>query len=133
VLIVGEAPNRSGKTGLAGKRMADLGTVGLPRKNLLQEWPGSEGKGSAFPMALAVPAAMKLWSRTPLRVPMLFVGTRVAAAFGLRDRAEYEFLWWREYRGRRVAVMPHPSGIVLWWNDPANVEAAGEFFRELVS
>lgn len=31
----------------------------------------------------------------------------------------------------RVAVVPHPSGVNRWWNEPANVEAAGRFLREL--
>ena len=29
-----------------------------------------------------------------------------------------------------AAVIPHPSGIVLWWNDPENRKRAGMFLRE---
>ncbi len=29
-------------------------------------------------------------------------------------------------------VMPHPSGIVRWYNDPTNVARASRFLRRLV-
>lgn len=137
-LIVGEAPNRAGQgrrpnTTLTGGRIARLHPRAneVPRTNILREWPGPQGKGSAFPLEIAGPAAMRLWRRKPLRVPFLVIGTRAAAAFGIR-RQDYEYLEWFEHRGRLVAVCPHPSGIVLWWNDPANVVRAGRFFREMI-
>jgi hypothetical protein len=157
-LLVGEAPNRAGQgrranTTLTGGRIARLHprAGGLARTNLLRAWPGPQGKGSAFPLDLARPAASRLLARTPAGVPLLLVGTRVAAAFGLA-RQDYEYLEWmtrsfvRSPKGcigvepweaprhapREVAVLPHPSGIVLWWNDPENVEAALEFFARLL-
>lgn len=58
-------------------------------------------------------------------------GKRAASAFGLR-RVE-----WLEPvelgRGERLAVVfPHPSGVVLWWNDPRNVAAASRCLRRLL-
>jgi hypothetical protein len=138
VLIVGEAPNRKGQgkrpnTTLTGGRIAKLHPRAntLPRTNILRQWPGAQGKGSAFPLGVARPAAARLWRRKPLRVSFLVIGTRAAAAFGIR-RAEYEYLTWFEHRGRLVAVCPHPSGIVLWWNEQENRDRAVAFFRDLL-
>lgn len=142
-LIVGEAPNRSGQgkranTTFTGGRIAKMHPLAneLPRTNLLREWPGSQGKGSAFPLELAKPAAARLLRRVPSRVPLLMIGTRVAAAFGMK-RESYDYLAWYDRalvpggKTRRVAVCPHPSGIVLWWNDPQHVAEAEAFFERI--
>lgn len=112
--------------------MAALGAQGLPRTNLLRAYPGRAGKGAAFPAEAGRAAAQRLLRRTRRDVPLVLLGTRVAASLGLR-RADYDFLEWIEHRGRAMAVVPHPSGIVLWWNDPENRRAAREFFEELRS
>lgn len=132
-LLVGEAPNRSGEgkranTTFTGGRIAQLGGHDIPRTNLLREWPGVQGRGSLFPMELARPAAMRLWRRKPRRIAFVFVGRRVAQAFGWYG-AYFE---WGELRGRRVVTMPHPSGINHWWNDPHNTRTAARFIRSLV-
>lgn len=137
MLLVGEAPNRAGQgrrpnTTFTGGRLARLGARELQRTNLLREWPGPQGKGSAFPLDLARPAAERLWRRHPKRRPFVLVGTRVAAAFGLA-RSRYEYLEWLDLRGREVAVIPHPSGINLWWNEPEHVQQAADFFRALLA
>jgi uracil-DNA glycosylase len=136
LLIVGEAPNRRGQgkranTTFTGGRLAQLGAREIARTNLLKEWPGPSGKGSAFPLELARPAAERLLRRVPRRVHLVLIGTRVAAAFGL-PRARYEYLEWRRHRERWVAVCPHPSGVNLWWNDADNRDLAAEFFRQIV-
>jgi hypothetical protein len=54
------------------------------------------------------------------------MGRGVAAAFGLRPQVPV--LEWREAQpGRRLAVVPHPSGRNLWYNDPANRVAVRDF------
>lgn len=86
--------------------------------NLLPAWPGKSGKGDAFPLREARDRARRLRTRGTV----LLAGRVVAAAFGLAD-AEYF-----EPRGR-FHVIPHPSGVSHWWNDPANVRRARRFLR----
>lgn len=149
-LIVGEAPSmRTSRpfAGRSGERLADLAGVPLEQLrsrfrlvNLLAYWPGpsASGKGSAFPLAEARSRA----GETPLPPGSLLCGRRVAQAFGL-GRAP--FLEWVEGDARggrtngagrptaRVAVIPHPSGVCRWWNDPENVDAARRFLREALA
>lgn len=134
VLIVGEAPNRSGKgmranTTRTGQRIAELGGVDLPRTNLLRAYPGDDGKGAAFPVDAARESVRRLERRTPKRVAFLILGKRAARAFGVKS----DFLEWTSVRGREVAVFPHPSGINMWWNDARNRAAAAEFFTEMMA
>lgn len=93
--------------------------------NLLRRWPGDQGKGDAFPIARARRAAGKF---KPAGV-VLLAGKRVAEAFGER-RAYFE---WFDLRGARAAVIPHPSGISHWWNEPANVARAAAFMRRALA
>lgn len=154
LLIVGEAPSRTTSeplSGRSGARIAEL--MGLTtetfverfdRVNLLDEYPGSDGKGTAFPFLPAMARAFEL--REGPWTHYLLLGRRVAGAFGLRDDAE--FLRWYELVGlrivvpdgelfprssepKRAVVLPHPSGIVRWWNTTANRRAARAFLRRL--
>ena len=61
----------------------------------------------------------------------LLCGRRVAAAFGFR--ADVAYLRWYRWEGKWYAVIPHPSGIVRWYNDPANVQRARRFLRRLAA
>jgi uracil-DNA glycosylase len=134
-LLVGQAPGRlGGARAFAGdkrsaRRLAEL--VGARRasdffrtRNLLQAFPGKAGKGDRFPMAEARAAATKM----RLRGTVLFAGKKVAAAFGCSSAMYFE---WRRRGGFRYAVVPHPSGVNRWWNDPSNRERARAFFRDL--
>jgi hypothetical protein len=128
ILLVGEAPNASGRGRIAnatasGRRLALLGWGDLPRTNVIQRFPGRSGKGASFPRDEASDGLAKLWRRTPRRVAFVYMGRRVAAADGWRG----PYLEWGLHRGRQVATFPHPSGINMWWNDPANVELARAF------
>lgn len=133
VLLVGEAPTRTGprfpRPGdtPTGKRIAALGGQWIPRCNLLTYWPGASGKGAHFPIEVARHAADRLLRRTPKRVTLVFMGKRVALAFGWRG----EYLEWGTLNGREVVTMPHPSGVNRWWNDPRNVESARQFVASL--
>ncbi|HUT60648.1 MAG TPA: hypothetical protein VNA25_22615 [Phycisphaerae bacterium] len=73
-----------------------------------------------FPRALEILAEA--------RGPLVLLGKRVAAAFGV----DPEYFRWSEVRGVRVAVMPLPSGVNLWWNDPEHRRDAANFLRGLV-
>lgn len=160
-LIVGEAPNRSGagrhrSEVFMGGRLATFDGGRLERTNLLWEWPGQLGtRGSHFPRAEGRRAAYQLLLGLEAvgrpRRPLILVGTRVAEAFGLK-RSEYDLLTWHHIylepdhdeervradhddprRAHDVAVMPHTSGLVHWWNDPANVRKADRFFRKVLA
>lgn len=139
ILIVGQAPGPTPSTsrraldGRCGRRLERLMGIpegALPRVartvNLLPEWPGRSpsGKGDRFPVAEASQVAATLM----LRGVVLFAGRGVAAAFGVRA----PFFRWLRLGSARVAVVPHPSGISRWWNDPRNQDTAARFFRALV-
>lgn len=138
-LLVGRAParrmaGRGAFRGRSGERLAALAGTdldGLLRAvdaaNLLGEWPGKQGKGDAFPMAAARAAAGVLdVSGRPLVVA---VGKRVAAAMGLRRPEYFAPAAWR---GVPLVVVPHPSGVNRWWNDPVNVGKMHAFMRSLL-
>ena len=139
VLVVGEAPGPKGpgefgplSSPLYEKRLPGL--TSMPRVNLLPHYPGpGHGKGSKLPRDLAKMSASRLWLETPMSVRMIFMGTRVSAAFGVHYRQvkPYEpFCQWFKFWGRRVAIVPHPSGVNTWYNDPMNAKTAEYFFRE---
>jgi hypothetical protein len=134
VYLVGQAPSRTSDPSrpLAGRPCAFLGSlVGLDADafrrrfrclNLLQAFPGKAGKGDAFPIAPARSAAAQVRGRR-----LLLLGRNVARAFG---HADAPLLRWERRGGRLVAVLPHPSGINVWWNEPRNRRAARRFLRE---
>lgn len=138
VLVVGEAPNSTGGdaplAGRAGARLADLMGLSLEeylatfeRVNLLDAYPGSAGKGAQFPLLPAMVRALEL--RSGLWTHYLLCGRRVAAAFGFREDARY--LRWYPLDGKHYGVVPHPSGIVRWYNDPQNRARARRWLRRL--
>lgn len=61
-----------------------------------------------------------LWGRR-----VLLLGGRVATAFGVHT----ELFEWTTSPGFAAAVVPHPSGLSRWWNDPANVRTFHEFCK----
>lgn len=137
-VLVGEAPARTTVgappfSGASGRRLRELS--GLPKLrdgfdtfNLFDRWPGPAAKGSTFDARLAREAARDLHPRLRERRVVL-VGRRVAEAFRL---GQMPYLRWERDVGgfAEVAVLPHPSGVVRWWNESANVEAARRFLRE---
>lgn len=140
VVIVGQAPSSKScrpLDGASGRRiaaLAGLGGVGELRSrarllNLVRRFPGKAGKGDAFPLVEARAAAAKI--RIPRGSTVVLLGRGVASAFGFAPSASF----FRESsrRGSRVFVAPHPSGISRWWNDPANVERARAFWREVLA
>ena len=146
-LIIGEAPSMNGNpdkpiTGRSGRFLAEVAwgddadvprfLAGFERKNLLLAWPGHAGKGSAWPITAARKAASTLLPRLAGRTAIL-LGKRVARAFGMARLGYFTLapircgaagimpVW--------VVIVPHPSGINRWWNDPANRKKAGGWLR----
>lgn len=144
-LLVGQAPSRSASDllGGSGARIARLAGLSLEqyesrlaRVNLLEEWPGRVGDGDALPPREARAAWRALIPELAGRRRVVLLGRGVARAAGL-DGAP----WWSEVElevyGRRafsvtLAVVPHPSGVSRWWNDPVGVLRARAWWRELV-
>jgi uracil-DNA glycosylase len=140
-LLVGEAPGLRtsgpafGGGGASGRRLARL--AGLARLaevfdcvNLLDAWPGPAGKASAFPLGRAREAATALLEERGPGQVVVCVGSRVWAAFGLRPA---ESLTAVAREGTCFVLIPHPSGVNRWWNEPGAEERAGRFLRLLVA
>lgn len=139
-ILLGQAPGREGDgeplSGRSGRRLASLCGLTMEqylatfeRMNLVDEHPGSAGKGDEFFTTREVrELAERLRDRlTGRRVVVL--GFVNAAGFGLTQPA---FVFAPHWEGE-FAFSPHPSGVNLWWNDSMNVLRARRFFRELVS
>lgn len=145
-VMIGQAPSRIGdpRTPCAGgcfQRLADAAGAGTHRErlrfyaafvrlNVFTRYRGRDGKGDRFPMAEAKDRAdgMRVWldGRT-----VVLVGKSVACAFRMSDP---EYLRWTvdpPAPGARAVVVPHPSGVNRWWNDPENRERAARFLGEL--
>jgi hypothetical protein len=134
ILIVGEAPGRRAG-GLTRTRVSNL--AGVPWEewadwlNLLDDHPGlsTTGKGSGWNTRAARARAETL--DLSAYDAVILLGRRVAQAV-IPAGAGFPFFRWTERNGTRVAVIPHTSGIVRFWNDPANVRMAKGFIRELL-
>lgn len=135
ILVVGQAPaarmrSRRALDGASGDRLARLmGVADLHTHarvvNLLGRFPGRAGdKGDRFPLAEAREAACRL--RPGAHRAVILLGRGVAAAFGAGG---WPFLEWRRLGSVPAAVVPHPSGVNHWWNDPANLERACTFLK----
>jgi hypothetical protein len=98
--------------------------------NLLGRWPGEDGKGAAWDAERAARAARRL----PLRGAVVLLGLRVRRAYEARHPGLGTLGWGDWMRlplGRaEVTVIPHPSGIVRNYNDPAARALAGRVLRE---
>lgn len=121
------APERSAagrlRTMLGWSRSEYLRT--FARANMLDRYPGP-----AFPLTEARGLAQGVAQRLSPR-PLLLMGQGVASAF--RFPKEAGLLSWADYLlGQtiiRAAVVPHPSGRNLWYNEPGNRERAVAFIQ----
>lgn len=134
-------------TGPAGRTLARCADVefhfylnACERRNLLNRWPGSNGRGSAFPLREANRVAVAMMPALNGRRVVL-LGKRVARAFWV----ETDYLKWAGHTYRHpdrldevfahfhVAVVPHPSRINRWWNDAQNLIRARAFLRDALN
>lgn len=131
VIFVGQGPGRDGDPlrpleGHIAKRLGHL--LGMPpdwfvhtcaRINLNSEWIGKAGKGDIFDPSEGRSAAGVLLRGSWTRYVLL--GKKVAECFNVNA----EFLCVTEHhRQKQFFVLPHPSGINRWWNEPQNVRRA---------
>lgn len=146
-LLVGEAPSRtsdparpfSGRSGARLARLMDVEQDELSAYfelvNLFEEYPGlGSGKGTAWdPVAAAARARLLVVTsgRFTSQRDVVCVGKRVlSAVVGI---AGWPYFDWLHGAGpwRRVAHIPHPSGINPWWNDAGHLAQASAFLRSL--
>jgi hypothetical protein len=135
-LILGEAPGRSRdpfwQAAPAGRftgrlfEWSSLTPDAFDCANLLDSYPGPEGRGAAFPTGAAEEARQRLLPALQGRVVVL-LGTRLARLFGTGGR--YVFY---DLGGVWVSWVYHPSGLTLQYNDPAERAAAGATLRRAV-
>jgi len=90
--------------------------------------------GHRFPLELARIAAGRLVNFGNLDrdyAVVVLCGRHVANAFGLTGGGEKRrrVPWTEERGGVRYLVMPHPSGVSHFWNDPPSRVRAAQFFR----
>lgn len=146
ILFVGQAPSRTSDpaaplslAGGSGRRLLKLSglseeafAVQARRVNLTDRWPGKNGKGDRFPRAIRAEVLAEIAETCEV----VFVGRAVADRLlgGSVSRAMEFCRWYADVEaGKLYAVMPHPSGVNLWWNDPRNVRRARRFLREALA
>lgn len=136
ILVIGEAPSGRTAGGLTRTRISEL--AGTPWEewadwiNLLDEWPGrGSGKGSAWDARAAKTRADRMLADGFGYDRVIVLGRRAAGVL-IPGGAGFPFFRWIERAGSKVAVIPHTSGIVRFWNDPGNVQKAREFLAEIV-
>lgn len=152
VVLIGQAPGPTGpppgrplvggRTGRMMQRITGCEKLKdyirfFETMNVLDRYPGRNpsGKGDRFPADEARLAAIAKLPRLAGRT-VVFCGLKVAEAFGF-PAPLYEM---NVFIGRvdkmpilfSASVIPHPSPIVTYWNDPANLARAQEFFRTLL-
>lgn len=139
-LLIGEAanpPNTEPFMGRSGLFLANLVHLSLNDfrdlvecRNLLDAWPGRSGspKGHRFPLkkAQAAAKAMQVEGRT-----VILAGKRVALAFGLKNPNWLEDVVLN--KGEHACfVIPHPSGVVRWYNQVANCDAVKQLLLDVL-
>jgi hypothetical protein len=62
---------------------------------------------------------------------ILLLGRRVQRAFGLEEARELSIVVRSGGVGPTIVVVPHPSGLNRWWNDPDHVDDAAIVLRRI--
>lgn len=176
-LLVGEAPSRSGDrywmiplSGAVAERLLEMAQISREREtngkvvaaywtltehfdtmNLIERYPGPQGKGAAFPMEQARAALDEQWGEIRTYPVVVLLGARLPMAFDIG--AGYPFYEWCWYDRRddgpsptvasgdvpveaqvgiQVVSIPHPSKLNRMYEDPAELERAGAVLREAI-
>lgn len=139
-LLIGEAPSKNEVTerpleGRIGKRLAACCNLTLEdflryfdRVNLLHVRQDSKEKGFEFDAKAAAAEACRLRKEWPSGRTVILLGRRVAEAFGVPQTPYFE----RRIHDHDFYVVPHPSGLNRWYNDPTNMINMNEFMTGLV-
>jgi uracil-DNA glycosylase len=148
IVLIGQAPGAGEDRGplvggVSGGRLQALAGMTIlqycrafERRNLIPYYPGRArgGRGDFFPRIEARIEARKI-ARTLIGRRVIFVGIAVAEAFDIV--APRPFQWYLCRSADMLAsenfygaAIPHPSGLNHFWNSPANVAEAREFFAK---
>lgn len=145
-LLIGEAPGKNEHPprpleGRVGRRLATCAGISFEeflerfdRTNLLSVRQDTKEKGFEFDHVAAKAEAERL-HREVLQPgqTVVLLGRRVAKAFDMPPDPFVEHLRWAwGQRGFiKMYVVPHPSGINRWFNEPTNVSQMNEFMRRI--
>lgn len=141
-LLIGEAPSKNEHPptpleGRIGRRLAACAGLSFEeflerfdRVNLLDVRQDTKEKGFEFDMEKASKSARRMYWTLENGRTIILLGKRVAAAFALPSEY-FQPLRWAPV-DLTFYVVPHPSGVNRWWNDPANVEKMNAFMRGLL-
>jgi len=139
VLFVGQAPGEKGAApfvGRSGKTVARLlgedYQVMLQRHgfiNVVEEFQGKSGKGDKFKPKPAE-AIARITEASAKHAGIVLCGKAVAKSVGCRKQPYLDAF---ELAGKPAMVLPHPSGINMWWNDASKKRSAQKRLRAFVS
>lgn len=158
-LLLGEAPSKSGDryhdfplSGAVGQRLCEMAGIEpevkgsrygryywplldhFELRNLIERYPGPQGRGASFPMEVARQRAGALelkWRMVGAVVVLL--GARLPGAFDLdMDFYEQRIKTLSRVTGTSVRFycIPHPSGLNRMYNAERERERAGQVLRE---
>lgn len=142
IIFVGQGPSKDGDPyapleGRIGERIGELlGITNFPesfsRINLNSEWIGKAGgKGDIFDRTEGIRTASVLLRGSWTRYVLL--GKVVAECFNVTQAGSPPvFLSTVTHGVKSFFLLPHPSGINRWWNNPENVQKAKETLSEFV-
>lgn len=138
-VVIGQAPSRLSDpreplSGASGRRLAELCgcshaefMAAFERRNLVDSWPGSAGKGDCFPGLRAARAIADEVEPALRGRRVVLLGFAVADAFRF-PHPPFQFV---DHRGAAYAFCPHPSGVNAWWNVKQNADRARAFWLDL--
>lgn len=140
-VVVGQGPSQTTQndppfTGPSAKRLASLMGATLDEflgvfypVNVCDSWQGKadNGKGDAFKVKAGSALDKMLEASKPGGL-VLVCGLATARAIGMKKPQLFRVTDWED---RRVAVIPHPSGVNRFWNDDENVAQARAFLSGL--
>ena len=130
LMIIGEAPSDDGAPlqGRIGRRISEY--AGITFDDYLE----STDRYNLFPSPIsgwfaehAQQHAIDIWPMLVGRRTLL-LGKNVTRAFGLAP-ADLLLSWRRPIDEIEIAMLPHPSGRNLWWNEAENRVAARHFLH----
>lgn len=118
------------------------------RDCLLHYYPGRDGRGAKFPLIAAREVSVDAIRKAERHPSAVVLGRRLSRAFSWMDGVSGKsvplehlqfFRWYLAAphgvdvwsRSVPAAIVPHPSGVNRWWNDPKNQRRAKRFFTSL--
>ncbi len=130
--------DRLSLTGSVGKKLAFLLDLDLhaflrahDRENLNSKWHGKNGKGDKFDRTEAAHRAA-LIEADPKWTHVVLLGAECARAFGLRFEPLKVHVRKDNPFPRAYFLLPHPSGINVWWNESFNLFRARRRLKEFL-